>query len=94
MRVDPNLVIFLGHPEWYTFEVGIGYVPTDEAPPEAVKAIEDYNSYGFAKESLGIYAEEWREVFRAEVESLQDTYTRMRQEVPCESEKAVETGVS
>lgn len=50
MRYDTNLAVFLGHPDWYGFEVGVGYVPTDKAPPEAVKAIEEYNSYGFKKE--------------------------------------------
>lgn len=77
MRVDPNLVMFLGHPDWYNFEVGAGYVPTDKAPPEAVEAIEDYNAYSFCN------AEEWREAFLTETESVQSTYTRMRQKV-CE----------
>lgn len=49
MRIDRNLRIFLGHSEWYTFEKGIGYVPKDKAPEEAVKAMKEYNSYGFER---------------------------------------------
>lgn len=46
MRRDPNFEIFAGHPEWYTFDNEIGYVPTDKAPEKAVKAMEEYNEYG------------------------------------------------
>ena len=46
MRRDRNLEIFLGHPEWYTFDDEKGYVPTEKAPPEAVEAMEKYNKYG------------------------------------------------
>ena len=45
MRIDPNLIKFLGHPEWYTHKKGIGYVPTELAPKEAAEAMEKYNSY-------------------------------------------------
>jgi hypothetical protein len=47
MRYDKNYAYFRPHTEWYNFVVGVGYVPTDEAPPEAVKAMEEYNSYSF-----------------------------------------------
>lgn len=47
MRYDRNYAYFRPHTDWYTFEVGIGYVPTDKAPPEAVKAMQAYNSYTF-----------------------------------------------
>ena len=73
MRYDKNLVIFLGHTEWYTFEVGVGYVPTDEAPPEAVKAMAEYNSYSFSD------AEEWRKAFLVETNAVKSTFARMRQ---------------
>lgn len=49
MRIDPNLKIFFDHEEWYTFEKGVGYVPTDKAPEEAVKAMKEYNSYALAR---------------------------------------------
>ena len=46
MTRDPNLFVFIKHPEWYVFDDEKGYVPTKEAPPEAVKAMEEYNKYG------------------------------------------------
>ena len=49
MRKDPNYMIFAGHPDWYTFKIGVGYVPTDKAPEEARKAMEEYNSYTYTK---------------------------------------------
>lgn len=45
MTKDSNLMIFLAHSEWYTHVKGVGYVPTEKAPPEAVKAMKEYNSY-------------------------------------------------
>ena len=47
MRIDPNFMLFIDHEDWYTFEKGVGYVPTDKAPEEAVEAINKYNSYTF-----------------------------------------------
>lgn len=47
MRYDKNYAYFRPHEEWYTLVKGIGYVPTEKAPPEAVKAMEEYNSYTF-----------------------------------------------
>lgn len=47
MRIDRNLIIFLGKCDWYTFEKGVGYVPTDKAPPEAIEAMKQYNSYTY-----------------------------------------------
>ncbi len=49
MRRDENLFVFIGHPEWYTLDLNKGYIPTKEAPAEAVKAMEAYNSYSFKK---------------------------------------------
>lgn len=45
MRRDRNLEVFIMHTDWYTFDVNIGYVPTEKAPPEAVEAMKKYNSY-------------------------------------------------
>ena len=45
MRIDENLIYFLPHPEWYTHKKGVGYIPTDRAPKEAVEAMKRYNSY-------------------------------------------------
>ncbi len=45
MRIDENLMVFLPHPDWYVHKTGIGYVPTDQAPIEAVEAMKKYNSY-------------------------------------------------
>lgn len=47
MRADKNLICFLMNPDWYTFVVGKGYVPTTKAPIEAVEAMEAYNSYTY-----------------------------------------------
>lgn len=47
MRYDKNFAAFIKHTEWYQFVYGIGYVPTDEAPEEARKAMERYNSYTY-----------------------------------------------
>lgn len=47
MRVDSNFIIFVDHEEWYTFKIGIGYVPTDKAPKKAVDAMKEYNSYTY-----------------------------------------------
>lgn len=47
MRVDRNLLVFLGHFDWYTLKKGEGYVPTDKAPPEAVAAMKRFNSYTY-----------------------------------------------
>lgn len=47
MRYDENYAFFVSHYDWYTVEEGVGYVPTDKAPAEAVKAMEAYNSYTF-----------------------------------------------
>lgn len=45
MKIDKNLMIFLPHFDWYVHKKGIGYVPTDKAPKEAVEAMKKYNSY-------------------------------------------------
>ena len=49
MRVDSNFIIIDEHIDWYTFEEGVGYVPTEKAPKEAVEAMKRYNSYKFGK---------------------------------------------
>ncbi len=50
MTIDPNFIIFAGHTDWYTFEIGVGYVPTEKAPPEAVEAMKSFNQYGLKDE--------------------------------------------
>lgn len=47
MRIDHNFMVFAGHTDWYTFKKGVGYVPTDKAPEEAVKAMKKFNSYTY-----------------------------------------------
>lgn len=47
MRYDKNYAYFRPHFDWYTVIKGVGYVPTDKAPPEAVEAMREYNSYTF-----------------------------------------------
>jgi len=47
LRLDRNLASFIDHSDWYTFVKGVGYVPTENAPPEAAEAMTRYNSYGF-----------------------------------------------
>ena len=42
MRIDENLMIFLPHKDWYIHVKGVGYVPTDKAPKEAVEAGADF----------------------------------------------------
>ena len=47
MKYDKNFAYFVDHFDWYTVKKGVGYVPTEKAPPEAVKAMREYNSYTF-----------------------------------------------
>lgn len=47
MHYDKILASFIAHSDWYTFVKGIGYVPTESAPPEAVEVMRRFNSYGF-----------------------------------------------
>lgn len=35
----------LTHLDWYTTQKGIGYVPTEKAPPEAIIALKALNEY-------------------------------------------------
>ena len=51
MRYDKNYAYFRPHFDWYTFVKGVGYVPTDKAPKEAVEAMKEYNSYTFTKKA-------------------------------------------
>ena len=53
MRFDRNLALFIGHFDWYTFELGTGYVPTEKAPPEASEAMKLYNSYAGDRAKAG-----------------------------------------
>ena len=39
----------LEHPDWYTYENGKGYIPTEKAPPEAVEAINRLNEFALKK---------------------------------------------
>ena len=50
MRIDPNYIIFAGHPEWSVFDPEKGYIPTDEAPEEAKEAMKRYNEYAAKQE--------------------------------------------
>ncbi|MGI6067802.1 hypothetical protein [Absicoccus porci] len=50
MRADHNLRKFCGHPEWYTHELGHMFIPTEECPDNAKKAMDEYNSYTFPEE--------------------------------------------
>lgn len=36
---------FLDHFDWYTHVKGVGYVPTDKAPPAAVEDMKKLNDY-------------------------------------------------
>lgn len=47
MRYDKNYAYFRPHTEWYNFVVGVGYIPTEKAPSDAVKAMQAYNAYTF-----------------------------------------------
>ena len=47
MRYDKNFAYFAPHTDWYTFEKGVGYVPTEKAPEDAVKAMKEFNSYTY-----------------------------------------------
>ena len=49
MRVDPNYMVFAPHYDWYTVVKGVGYVPTDKAPKEAVEAMKKHNAHMAAK---------------------------------------------
>ena len=48
MRIDKNFRVFGGRPEWYTFVPKQGYIPKEDAPEEAKKAMRKYNSYTFS----------------------------------------------
>lgn len=43
MRYDKGYAYFRPHTDWYTWVSGVGYVPTEKAPEDAVKAMEAYN---------------------------------------------------
>lgn len=43
MRMDKNFILFTTKDEWYDFVEGIGYVPTEQTPPDAVEAIKRYD---------------------------------------------------
>lgn len=49
MRYDSNFACFTKNSEWYTFKKGVGYVPTEKAPEEAIKAMKEFNSYTYHK---------------------------------------------
>ncbi len=53
MRYDKDFDYFVSHHEWYTHKVGVGYVPTENAPKEAVEAIERFNKRMQEREALG-----------------------------------------
>ena len=43
MRVDKDYMFFCDHSDWYEFDIDIGYVPTKNAPKEAVVAMDRFN---------------------------------------------------
>ena len=47
MRYDRNYEYFTRNRDWYKLIYGVGYIPTETAPEEAVKAMDEYNSYTF-----------------------------------------------
>ncbi len=51
MTGSKDLVLILTHDSWHTFKKGVGYVPTEAAPPEAIAAMERVN-----KQMLDDYA--------------------------------------
>lgn len=88
MRYDKILGRFIGHPDWYSFVRGVGYVPTELAPPDAIHAMEEYNSYGiphpadlaaFLEQNSGIDNATYSaflESVRAEVEARKVRHTK------------------
>lgn len=52
MRADKDFMVFASHFDWYTTKKGVGYVPTDKAPKEAVEAMERCNRNTKCKEEL------------------------------------------
>lgn len=53
MRIDKDYIFFIDHDDWYTVEPGIGYVPTPNAPKEAVEAIERFMKTKKERRRLG-----------------------------------------
>ena len=49
MRIDKNLAVFLGHHDWYTFIDGKGYIPNNNAPRDAIEAMEKFNRYTYSE---------------------------------------------
>ena len=43
MRIVKELDVFITHYDWYTKDENYYFVPTEKAPPEAVKAMEHCN---------------------------------------------------
>ena len=43
MRINNDLKVFIARPDWYEIVEGVGYVPTDKAPVEAVDAMKRVN---------------------------------------------------
>lgn len=44
MKKDKDLALILTHREWYIMKKGVGYIPTKEAPKEAVEAMKRVNA--------------------------------------------------
>lgn len=53
MRIDKDFIFFTAHEDWYTVDPDIGYVPTKNAPKEAVEAIERFNKTKNERRRLG-----------------------------------------
>jgi len=72
MTIDANLRKFLTHIEWWEFEIGVGYVPTEQAPPEAREAMWNYNScQPVGREVWNQYADKYKD-------EAQLVYNKMR----------------
>lgn len=55
MRIIKELNIIAGHYDWYTKDENYYYVPTDKAPPEAVKAMEKLNELARRDEEMHVH---------------------------------------
>ena len=53
MRYDKDFAFFIKHDDWYTIEPGKGYMPTPNAPKEAVEAIERFKKTMEERDRLG-----------------------------------------
>ena len=62
MRIDEDYAFFAPHSDWYKFIDDMGYVPTETAPQEAVKAIEAYNARRIQR--MFVYHNDWYRIVK------------------------------